>query len=264
MASTTIERDGQVVAVITHDSQTLLDTKVRAAVVKAVELAAHNVRLRADLDAQLRELDASRRRLVDAGLREREELGAQVQQDVLLRLDALKEDIDMAAIEPLPSDAQDRLGQAAAQTEVARGEIEDLASGLYPAALATRGLAGALADLARRSPVEVAVDIQPGSTGGPDVDATIYFVCAEALANAARHANASLVHVAVASPGDVLAITVTDNGTGGAGLGRGSGLRGLQDRVEAIGGELTIESAPGMGTRLAATIPVGREARGSS
>jgi signal transduction histidine kinase len=264
MESTTIERDGQVVAVITHDPQTLSDPLVRIPVERAVELAAHNARLRADLDAQLRALDSSRRRLVDAGLREREALGEQVQGDVLRRLDALQKDIDMATIEPLQGDAKARLGQAAAQIKVARTEIEDLASGLYPATLATTGLAGALADLARRSPVGVALDIPPGSTGGPDVDATLYFVCAEALANVARHAKASRVNVTVASPGDALAITVTDNGTGGASPGLGSGLRGLQDRVEAMGGVLTIDSLRGAGTRLAATIPVSREAHGSS
>ncbi len=260
MESSTIERDGQVIAVITHDPQTLSDPLVRTPVEKAVELAAHNVRLRADLDAQLLELDTSRRRLVDAGLREREALGEQVQGDVLRRLELLRQDVDLAANGPLPANGQVRLELAAAQIEVARSEIQDLASGLYPAALATVGLAGALDDLARRSPVKIALDVPAGSTGGPDVDATIYFVCAEALANAARHAKASLVRVAVRSSGGAIAISVADDGTGGADPVAGSGIRGLQDRVEAIGGVLTIESVPGVGTRLAATIPVNREA----
>ena len=262
MESTAIEQDGQAVAIITHDPLTLSDPLVRAPVVKAVELAAHNARLRADLDAQLRELEASRRRLVDAGLREREALGEQVQGDVLRRLDVLRQDVDQASNGPLPPESRARLEQAAAQIDVASADIQDLASGLYPAALATAGLAGALSDLARRSPVEVALDVPAGSTGGPDVDATIYFVCAEALANAARHAVASLVRVVVTVQDNVLAITVTDDGTGGADPGQGSGLRGLQDRVEAIGGMLTIDSSPGAGTRLAATIPANREARG--
>lgn len=263
-ASTTIERDGQVLAVITHDPQTLSDPQVRAVVEKAMELAAHNARLHSDLDTQLRELDSSRRRLVDAGLREREELGNQVQHDVLLRLDRLKEDMDGAAIEPLPDEARARLDRAAAEVDVARTEIQDLARGLYPATLASAGLAAALDDLARRSPVEVALDVPGRPTGGPEVDATIYFVCAEALANAARHAGASLVRVVVTASGDALTITVTDDGTGGADPDGGSGLRGLRDRVEAIGGAFTIESSPGTGTRLAATIPVSREARGPS
>ena len=262
MGSTKIERDGQVVAVITHDPATLSNPEIRAAVEKAVELEAHNIRLRADLDGQLREMAASRRRLVDAGLREREALGQQVEADVLARLERLLREVHAAAEDGLPDNRQARLGQAEAQVEVARAEIQDLARGLYPATLASGGLAGALADLTRRSPVPVLLDVAVGPTVGSDVDATIYFVCAEALANAARHSHASSVRVEVRSSGDTVTATVEDDGIGGADPDQGSGLRGLRDRVEAVGGVLVVESVPGTGTRSAATIPVNREARG--
>ena len=256
---TTIERNGRVLALITHDPATS-DPQIRTAVVKAVELAAHNARLRADLDVQLGELDSSRRRLLDAGLREREELGDQLQRDVLARLDRLKEEVDKAATVQTDADVMVRIEQAGAQVELARAEILELARGLYPSTLASAGLVGALTDLALRSPIEVAMDVPAGTTGGIDVDATIYFLCAEALANAARHAKASHLRIAVRPSGDALAVSVSDDGIGGADPDRGSGIRGLQDRVEAIGGALTIESVPGAGTRLAATIPCNREA----
>ena len=151
--------------------------------------------------------------------------------------------------------------RAAEQLEVARGEIRDLASGLFPRALTTDGLATALQDLSHRSTVPVDIEVPGGVSAGPEVDATIYFVCAETLANAARHARASQIRLRVGVHDEAITAVVEDDGIGGADLDGGTGLRGLRDRVEALDGTLDLASEPGMGTRLAVTIPVSREAR---
>ena len=258
--ATAIEREGILVARITHDPGTLADPEVRAAVETAVELSAHNVRLRADLAAQLAELEASRRRLVDAGLREGEALGRQVDSDVLERITVLERRLATIAPTALPDGGAASVARAIAALEAARVEIRDLARGLAPASLAEGGLADALRDLAVRSSVEVDLDVPPGVTGGPGPDATVYFVCAEALANVARHARASHVRIVVVATETAISVVVGDDGAGGADPGRGSGLLGLEDRVAAMGGTLKVASAPGTGTRLAATIPIAREA----
>lgn len=261
LAVTQIQRGTETLAAIEHDPATLTDPQIRASVAMAVELAAHNSRLRAELETQRAEVAASRRRLVNAALDERRELAVQVETDVQVPLQALASRLtpiggDGAILED-PGD----ITRAAEQLEVARGEIRDLASGLFPRALTTDGLATALHDLSRRSTVPVEVDVPEGITAGPEVDATIYFVCAETLANTARHARASRVRLRVSLDGMAVTAVVEDDGIGGADLDAGTGLRGLRDRVEALDGTLAIASEPGMGTRLTVTIPVSREAR---
>jgi signal transduction histidine kinase len=125
--------------------------------------------------------------------------------------------------------------------------------------LSEHGLADALAALAKDLPFPV--DINVASTQLPQRVAVVaYFVCAEALANAAKHAAASRVTVAVTVGQGRLTVEIADGGVGGADPGRGSGLRGLADRVETFGGTLRVESSPGHGTRLAAEIPFGGQA----
>lgn len=259
-ASTAIVRDGIEIARIFHDESTLADPEIRAAVVTAVELEAHNVRLRADLDMQASDIASSRRRLVDAGLREREAIGRQVEVEVMGRLDHLAHAVDSVSTDGLPADAVEGLGRAAGAIAVARVEVEDLARGVYPPALAERGLVGALRELAATTPMDVRIEPNDGADGEPEAVATLYFVCAEAIANASRHARASSVRIDVVRRPAEFEVRIEDDGAGGADLDHGTGLRGLRDRVEALGGTFQIESAPGMGTRLVATVPVGHEA----
>jgi signal transduction histidine kinase len=118
-----------------------------------------------------------------------------------------------------------------------------------------RGLPAALDDLSRRAALPVRLEAAISGRLPEAVEAAAYFVASEALANAAKHSHASDVTLEASCDGSTLVIEVTDDGIGGAGVGRGSGLRGLADRVEAIGGRLTISSPPGRGTAVRAEIP---------
>jgi signal transduction histidine kinase len=135
-------------------------------------------------------------------------------------------------------------------------DLQDLSRGIHPAVLSRGGLAPALKTLARRSTVPVALDL--GVEGRlPDcVEVAAYYVVAESLTNAAKHARASEVTVEVQTDGDDLRLSICDDGAGGADTRTGSGLIGLQDRVEALGGRLLVSSPVGSGTSLVATIPI--------
>jgi signal transduction histidine kinase len=125
--------------------------------------------------------------------------------------------------------------------------------------LSDHGLAFAVAELAGRSPVPVALAIG-SDRWDPEVEALAYFVCAEGLSNIAKYAGATGASVTATAWDGVLRIVIDDDGRGGADVERGSGLRGLADRVDAVGGRLTLVSPKGKGTRLAAEVPLGGEA----
>jgi signal transduction histidine kinase len=135
-------------------------------------------------------------------------------------------------------------------------ETREMAHGLNPRILSSGGLAPALDALARRSRIPVTFDLRIDARLPEHVEVTAYYVVSEALTNAAKHSNASGVEVAADATDGELRLSVSDDGRGGADLTRGSGLVGLKDRVEAIGGTLTIQSSPGQGTRLNIEIPV--------
>jgi signal transduction histidine kinase len=136
----------------------------------------------------------------------------------------------------------------------ARVELDEFAQGIHPRALREGGLALALAKLVDRAGL-LHVDTDIGRLPAP-LEAAIYFVCAEGLTNAAKHAHASNLTVSVSHTTTHADVTVADDGVGAADLSRGSGLRGLTDRIETLGGTLTIESIAGGGTRLHATLPL--------
>ncbi|MDQ5834298.1 MAG: hypothetical protein M3550_14780, partial [Actinomycetota bacterium] len=149
------------------------------------------------------------------------------------------------------------LGALREELDAVEAELVELARGIHPRALTETGLGAALEELAGRFPLPVEVDA--GDVALPAaVAAAAYFVCSEGLANAVKHAEASQVRLAVRTAGEYLLVEVADDGVGGADLVRGSGLRGIADRVEALGGELDLDSPPGAGTRLATRIPVVR------
>jgi len=136
-------------------------------------------------------------------------------------------------------------------------ELRETARGLHPAILAKGGLRPALAALARRCALPVRLDVQVAGRLPEQAEIAAYYVVAEALTNAAKHAHATTVGVQVTASEGILCVRVRDDGRGGAGFGRGSGLIGLRDRAEAIGGKMRLDSPPGTGTTLEITLPLG-------
>ena len=154
---------------------------------------------------------------------------------------------------PDGTDTAELLDDAAGQLRASLAELRTLARGLRPALLTERGLPAALADLRRRVPLAITLDVDVPERPSAQAETTAYFVVAEALQNVARHAPAASVHIGVRRDGDRLCVEVSDDGPGGADPAEGSGLRGLADRVAAVGGRLTITSAGG--TTVAADLP---------
>jgi signal transduction histidine kinase len=156
--------------------------------------------------------------------------------------------------DPADQDLAESLERAGRELELALAELRELARGLHPTVLTEEGLAVAVEALADRTPVPVTVRA-PAERFRPEVEATAYFVVAEALTNVVKYAKASSVALSIEQRDGVLAVEISDDGVGGADPAAGSGLRGLDDRVAAIGGTLAIRSEPGGGTVVRAEIP---------
>lgn len=249
-------------AVLVHDSSVLDDPGLVEAVAAAASLAGVNARLRADVRARAEEVASSRRRLVEAGDEERTRLLHRLEAGAGSHLDEARAGLATAAsalgapVEGLSA----RLEVALDQLEEASTSLRELARGLHPPGLERGGLAVALAELARHSVVPVALSVEVDRVPHP-VEVAVYFVCAEALANVGKHAGASSVVLTVGRDGGRLRVSVTDDGAGGAPASgapteAGSGLRGMADRVDTVGGWITIESPAGGGTRLVAEVPL--------
>jgi signal transduction histidine kinase len=163
-----------------------------------------------------------------------------------------------AAAPPGAGELVQRLDGLAAGLADALKELREIARGLHPAILAERGLGPALKALARRSAVPVRLDARVKGRLPEQAEITAYYVVAEALTNTAKHAHATVADVEVAVGEGVLRVCVRDDGCGGADVTGGSGLAGLRDRVEALGGRITLHSPPGDGTTLQVQLPVGQ------
>ncbi|MEK6440603.1 sensor histidine kinase [Pseudonocardia sp. T1-2H] len=160
------------------------------------------------------------------------------------------------ALEEGDKAAEALVGEAIDQAEQANAELRELAHGILPAVLARGGLAAGVRTLVSRLRVPVDVDV-PRDRFPPEIEASAYFVVAEALTNVAKHAGAQSAKVTARVDDSVLRVYVRDDGVGGA-RADGTGLLGLNDRVAALGGRLEIDSPPGIGTRIAATLPLER------
>jgi signal transduction histidine kinase len=214
--------------------------------------------LQAELRARLAELRASRARLVEAGAAERRRIERDLHDGAQQRLISIAMSLGLveARLPDDPLSVGPIVREARAALGVALAELRELSQGIFPSILSERGLAAALEELARGSALPVALDARlPGHLPAP-VEAAAYFVVSEALANAAKHSHASDVRVTASVAGGRLLVEVGDDGIGAAG-GPGTGLRGLADRIEALGGSFTITSPPGRGTTLRAEIPCG-------
>jgi signal transduction histidine kinase len=256
-AATVVERDGEPVAALIHDPALADDSELVHSVCAAAALTLENARLQAELRARLAELQASRARLVEATETERRRIERDLHDGTQQRLVSIAMTLGLAesklaadrpAVEPVLNEARDAL-------TLALSELRELTQGIRPAILVERGLPAALDDLARRAALPVRLDVTVGGRLPEQVESAAYFVASEALANAAKHSHASDVRLSASHEQGVLSLEVSDDGIGGAAAGGGSGLRGLADRVEALGGRLTVSSPPGRGTRLRAEIP---------
>ncbi len=253
---TPIKRDGEVVAVLLHDSAVLEDSALVAAIGSAARLESRNAELQAEVRGQITALIASRRRLVDAGDIERQRLAKRLNDGAIRGLRHLEDTLDVDRRADLPAAVGERVERARAQAARTIDELRELAQGLHPPELRDGGLAVALRGLTEHLPFPVDLELADVQLS-PDVDVAIYYVCAEGLANATKHAGASRAALVVRATSTAVTIVLSDDGVGGADVAHGTGLRGLTDRIEALGGRLSLDSPPGLGTRLTTVLPVG-------
>jgi signal transduction histidine kinase len=207
------------------------------------------------------ELAASRRRIVESSDEARRRIERDLHDGTQQRLVVLM--LQLAAIrkaaptgEVLIAD----LTRVEKELASALDELRELSRGIHPSILSEGGLGPALRALARRSTIPVALDLATERRLAEPIEAAAYFVACEALTNATKHAQASRIDVALAQRDGVLLLSIRDDGVGGANSSQGSGLVGLRDRVEALGGAIRIESPPGAGTLLEVVLPLELEA----
>jgi PAS domain S-box-containing protein len=203
------------------------------------------------------ELRASRARLVGSADAERQRLERNLHDGAQQHLVALLLKLRLAAsaLEKDSPRAQQLLNESHDDLQAALDELRELARGIHPALLTDRGLGAALVALAHRLPLEVSIAATPGRLP-ESVEVAAYYVVAEGLTNVVKYAGVDEATVTVTAEPTLAVVEVVDEGAGGAGTNAGTGLRGLADRVEALGGRLEVDSPPGQGTRLRAEIPI--------
>ena len=240
-------------AALVHDPAALADPQLTTAVAAAARLAVANVRLQAEIERQLHDVAASRRRLMVAGDEERRRLGEQLADGPEARLAEVAARLERVAADS-QGEAHEVLTRLTGDVASSRAQLQDLGQGIRPRALTAGGLRPALDELARQSaiPVDVAV---PEGRFTPALELVAYFVCSEALANIAKHAHASQARVTLLASERDLTVVIVDDGVGGADARHATGLRGLADRVEALAGRLRVDSPRGAGTRIEAVLP---------
>jgi signal transduction histidine kinase len=254
-AWTAVEHHGNRVAAIIHDAQLQARPEFVEAAAAGAVLALDNERLKADLNARLQELRASRRRIVEATVEARRRLERDLHDGAQQRLVSMSLDLQLLRARLTDEPVLELLDSAVATLGEAQTELRELARGIHPPMLADRGLAPALEALAQRSTVPVELDLRLNGRLPRQVETAGYFVVAEALTNVIKYACATHARLTVSNAGAVLWLEVGDDGVGGADPANGSGLRGLSDRVAALDGELVIDSPIGDGTRVTARIP---------
>ena len=251
-----LERDGEDIAALIYDAALDEDPELVQAVGAAATLALENEHLHAETQAQLAELQASRQRLIAAGDAERRRLERNLHDGAQQRLVALAMQLRLvqADIRSDPATAEARIRSAGDELASSLEELRELARGLHPAVL-DHGLPAALDSLAGRCTVPTAVACDELATLPEDIELAVYFVACEALANVGKYAQASAASVRLSQVDGFVAVEVADDGVGGADGTLGSGLRGLTDRVQALGGRLLVTSPPGEGTVVTAELP---------
>jgi len=254
--ATIIDREGAHPAALLHDGSLDDEPELLDAVSAAAEIALENGRLQAELRARLEELRGSRERVIEAGQNERQRLERILHDGAQQRLIALS--LELSLLEErlgADTDARTRLDHARHEIALSLEELRDVARGLHPAVVTGHGLAVALESLAAQAALPVRLTV--GLEGRVDdrLEVAAYYVVCESLVNIAKHAHATSATIELERTNGQLVVEVVDDGVGGADTEHGSGLRGLADRVEALGGRLRIWTPRDGGTRVRAEIP---------
>jgi signal transduction histidine kinase len=256
-ARTEAQRRGSRLGVLLHDPALREHRDLLESVLSAAGLTIEIARLRVEVKTQLSHVEASRERIIEAGYTERRRLERDLHDGAQQRLVSLG--LNLRRLQrSLPSEARvigPALGGAVDEIGYAISDLRQLAAGIRPARL-DEGLAAALSDLARSAPMTVEIHAE-GERLPSSIEAAAYFVACEALTNVVKHASASRAAITTQRKDDLLVISVQDDGIGGARPLRGTGLAGINDRVEAHGGRMRIESVRGGGTLIEAVLPCG-------
>jgi signal transduction histidine kinase len=255
-ATTLIDRDGDQVAALVHDSWLEEERELLNAVGAAGGIALENSRLQAELRARIEELSRSRERVIEAQQKERQQLERNLHDGAQQRLISISLELGQVATKiKSDPDASARLEEAREELARSLEELRSIARGIHPAVVTGHGLVVALESLASRSPVAVELNAELDGRVEERVEVAAYYVVSESLANVAKHARAASATVEVARSNGMLLLEIADDGVGGAEANGGSGLRGLWDRIEALDGRLSVSSPAGGGTCVKARIP---------
>lgn len=252
---TRVDRGGSRLAVLLHDEALLEQPLLVDAACAAAALALENERLTADLRARLRQLAASRARMLQWGEAERRRIERDLHDGVQQRLLSVAMTLGLAEATAERARATALIGEAKSAVLGALDDLRAVSHGIHPPVLTERGLPGAVKELAAVAPLTVECTIDVSGRLPPAVESAAYYIVNEALANVTKHAEASRAWVRLARSNGHLEVEVGDDGRGGADPARGSGLEGLAHRAEANGGQLHLHSHPGHGTVLRVMLP---------
>jgi signal transduction histidine kinase len=257
-AVTLIDRDGARMAALIHDASLQDEPELLEAVSAAAGIALETGRLHAELAARLDELRGSRVRVIEAGQKERQRLERNLHDGAQQRLVALSLELTRLKkrLEADP-EATARIDHARSEIAMSLDELRDVAHGLHPAVVSGHGLAVALESLVARAPVPVRLTVELEERLPEQLEVAAYYLVSESLANIGKHAQATSATIDVSRRNGDVVVEIADDGIGGADTERGSGLRGLADRVEALDGRLRVWTPIGHGTRVKAEIPCG-------
>jgi len=247
------------IAALIYDASLLHEPQLVDTAAAGVWMALENARLQVQLRAQLEEVQQSRARLVDAGQRERQRVERDLHDGAQQQLVTLLLSLQVTKAEAIKHADPKTAALLEANTEALKQalfDLRELARGIHPSILTEAGLIPAIRSLCERSPIQVEVrgDLCDGRLA-PSLEATLYFVAAEAITNAVKHSRATHICVSLQRVTDRVVLEIADDGRGGADISAGTGLRGLSDRVAAVGGQLQVESDSGGGTRIHTEIP---------
>lgn len=256
-SATPVERDGVSVAVLIHDAALDNEPELLSSVAAAIGMTIQNAQLQVELRARLEELRGSRSRILDAEQRERRRLERDLHDGAQQRLVALSLELGELSTRVDDEELLERIEAARREVTASLAELRDVARGIHPASVSDHGLGVALESVATRSPVPVQIIGAPQDRLPEPVELAAFYIVCEALTNVARHAQAASAVVILERLYSMLVIEVIDDGVGGAAADVGTGLRGLADRVEALGGRIKVWSPAGEGTRIRAELPCG-------